>query len=82
MNIPTAADYKAARLLIGCQYPDPCLWEGVCEVQYMNSAGPKYRSCRSHAASFRGDDNYAVRDSGRQNRILASRVERLRADAP
>ena len=63
-------DKMAVHLLIGCQYPAFCPWEGVVTIQYFNAEGPKYQSCRWHAASFREDDNYSVRDSGRPSRRL------------
>lgn len=75
----TREDLEAVAELIGCN-TNNCPWEGVVEVQYHNALGPKWRSCRRHAAPYRADyqttkaginpDDYSVRDSGRSNRLL------------
>lgn len=79
-KFPSAADLEAAHAFIGCETAG-CPWEGVVEVQFGNSFGPKWRACREHAAPYRhpgpdiNPDEYAVRDSGRHNRKLLVRVE-------
>jgi len=86
----SAADLAAVHRLIGCRRPEspderdinPCPWEGVVEIQFGNSQGPKWNVCREHGAPYRppiggarqadgiDPNEWAVRDSGRPNRRL------------
>lgn len=68
----TEADREAVRLLLGCQGSDDpvCWWVGVVLVQYKNTLGPVWRSCREHAAPYRKQDEYRVIDTGLNNQRI------------
>lgn len=69
MREVTEADREAVRHLIGCQWAqEECEWVGVVYVEHVQ--GRKFRVCRGHSATFRDNPEWAVVDSGYNNRRI------------